>query len=564
MHTCNFNHEEALRCFEACTEADVGCAMAYWGIAYAGSSNYNNPAGLSSGFDPIQIALKIVQTDKGGSYSELERDLIEAMATRSSAESKAAADPTKMAFGNTPELNKNFSDAMSRLYDKYNSDLDVIALYAESLMVLNPWTMWVKQEVEESAEVTIVPADGNTLVVKDILERAMGLAGGMEHPNILHLYCHLMELSDDPVAAMAAADVLRNRLPLAGHLIHMASHIDIWAGHYKEALAANVAAIAADEATADYTGSVYLGYLFHNIHMAAWAAMFTGQADIAMDMARKLSDMLPPGDETSGVKLMLQGVIPIGAMFLEPYTIIKWHVMIRFGRWDDIIAEPRNEDPALYPTGLTAAHYARGIAFASKGMVSQAEDEQAKYLEGMKNPAMQGRKIHNNFMISDEAPCLLKVGAAMLAGEIEYRKGNFDTAFEHLREAVSLDTGLAYDEPWGWMVPARHALGALLLEQGHTREATEVFRADLQMYPSNMWGLLGLHQCLSKAGDPEAMEVKRQYDRASSLATTKPAATCFCAKAAGARSLVKTGFHTPSVPRGVPPEEAAAARNGWT
>ncbi|CAM9191045.1 unnamed protein product [Hapterophycus canaliculatus] len=428
---------------------------------------------------------------------------------------------------------------MAWLYNKYNNNLDVIALYAESLMVLNPWRLWVKQQAEGSNEVAILPTDGKTLVVKEILERAMELPGGMEHPIVLHLYCHLMELSKDPVAAMPAAHVLRSRFPLAGHLIHMASHIDVWAGHYKEALAANLAAIAADEATVRYTGQDLLGYRLHNIHMAVWAAMFTGQADVALKTARKLSDLLPPGDASSGVKLMWNDVIPIGAMYLEPYSTTKWHVMIRFGLWDDIIAEPRNEDPNLYPTGLTAAHYARGIAFASKGLVAQAEEEQARYSEGMKNPAIVGRKIHNNFMISDEAPCLLKVGEAMLAGEIEYRKGNFDTAFDHLREAVRLDTGLAYDEPWGWMVPARHALGALLLEQGHIREATEVFRADLKMYPSNMWGLLGLHQCLAKAGDPEAMEVKQRYEEASSLATTKPAATCFCAKAAGAISLVK-------------------------
>ncbi|CAN0528360.1 unnamed protein product, partial [Ectocarpus sp. 12 AP-2014] len=121
-------------------------------------------------------------------------------------------------------------------------------------------------------------------------------------------------------------------------------------------------------------------------------------------------------------------------------------------------------------------------------------------------------------IVSDEAPCLFKVGEAMLAGKIEYRKGNFETAFEHLREAVRLDTSLVYGEPWGWMVPSRHALGALLLEQGHIQEATEVFRADLTMYPSNMWGLLGLNQCLDKAGDPEAVEVKRRYDEASSAA----------------------------------------------
>ncbi|CAM9477756.1 unnamed protein product [Ectocarpus fasciculatus] len=451
-----------------------------------------------------------------------------------------------MFFGNTPELNVSFSDAMARLYDKYADDLDVAALYSESLMVLNPWAMWVRQDAEATGEAEIVPVNGSTLIVKDVLERAMKMPGGMEHPGILHLYCHLMELSNDPIAAMPAADILRHNFRHAGHLIHMASHIDIWAGHYKAALDTNFTAMAADEATVENTGvetSFFKGYRIHNVHMAVWAAMFTGQQDVAVETARKLSAMLSPGDENRqavtytfvGIQFMLQGLIPV-AIFWEPYTLVKWHAMIRFGMWDEIIAEPRDEDPALYPTGLTTAHYARGIAFASKGLVAEAEEEQAKYLEGMKNPALVGRMVHNNLIVSDEGPCLFKVGEAMLAGEIEYRKGNFETAFEHLREAVRLDTSLVYDEPWGWMVPSRHALGALLLEQGHIQEATEVFRADLKMYPSNMWGLLGLSQCLDKAGDPEAVEVKRRYDEASSAATSKPAATCFCAKVAGATS----------------------------
>ena len=52
-----------------------------------------------------------------------------------------------------------------------------------------------------------------------------------------------------------------------------------------------------------------------------------------------------------------------------------------------------------------------------------------------------------------------------LSGEIEYRRGALDAAFVHLRASVKLDDDLPYDEPWGWMQPTRHALGALLLEQ---------------------------------------------------------------------------------------------------
>eukprot|EP00752_Nemacystus_decipiens_P005024 g4564.t1 len=537
MHIANFNHLAADECFKSCIAVEPDCAMAWWGIALAGSSNYNFPTGRSSGFDPIQRALEIAQA-KASKFSELEMDLIEAMATRSSAESKAAFNPAEMNFGNTPELNQSYADAMAKLSDKYPDDLDVTALYAESLMVLNPWALWVKQPGDPSE---IAPRDGKTLVAKTLLERAMGLPGGMDHPIVLHMYCHLMELSNDPLAAVPAAESLRTKFPHAGHLIHMASHIDIWGGCYKAALDANIASIAADQAILKCTGDDsegYAGYRIHSIHMAVWAAMFTGQADATLKTARQLEDMLPPGDATSGVQCMMHGVFPVGALYLEPYSAIKWHAMIRFGLWDAIIAEPLPANADLYPTGVATAHYARGIAFASQGLIAQAEEEQAKYVEGM-STGLEGRKIHNNFIMSDEEPCLFKVGEAMLAGEIEYRKGNFDTAFEHLRKAVRLDTGLVYDEPWGWMVPSRHALGALLLEQDHVEEANQVFREDLKMYPKNMWGLLGLYQCLERAGkegDPEAVEVKKSYESAASLASSKPRATCFCAKAAGAAS----------------------------
>src|SRR5262252_8002810 len=75
-----------------------------------------------------------------------------------------------------------------------------------------------------------------------------------------------------------------------------------------------------------------------------------------------------------------------------------------------------------------------------------------------------------------------------------------------LRRAVELDDALPYDEPWGWMQPTRHALGALLLEQGRVADAEAVYRSDLGydgklsracQHPDNLWSLHGLHECLA-------------------------------------------------------------------
>ena len=131
---------------------------------------------------------------------------------------------------------------------------------------------------------------------------------------------------------------------------------------------------------------------------------------------------------------------------------------------------------------------------------------------------------------------ILAVAAEMVKGEIAYRKGEFDAAFAHLRKSVELDDNLPYDEPWGWMQPTRHALGALLLEQG--QEAKSVYRADLGLdgtlsrccqHPENVWSLHGLHECLVRLGKhAEAGIIKGKLNVASAWADVPIKSSCFC------------------------------------
>jgi tetratricopeptide (TPR) repeat protein len=117
----------------------------------------------------------------------------------------------------------------------------------------------------------------------------------------------------------------------------------------------------------------------------------------------------------------------------------------------------------------------------------------------------------------------------MLEGEIEYRKGNHDRAFELLRLAVLRDDALKYDEPWGWMQPVRHALGALLLEQGRIEEAEKVYREDLVRHPENGWALHGLAECLKRSGrGGESRQVLTRFDKAFQRADIKLTGSCFC------------------------------------
>ena len=538
-HMLNYNHEEAIACFQKCTELDPDCAMAWWGIAYCLSSNYNWSPGLGSGHDPIQQAMSL--KDK---CTELEQDLINALAERHSEEARDAADPSVLNMGNSPELNIAFADAMAPLYEKYKGNLDVTAIYVEALMNLKAWQLWDKNT--KTGEIT--PADDNTLLLVKVLEDAFESSDEAKvHPAICHLYCHALELSPFPERALPAADVLRTRMPGLGHLVHMPSHIDAWVGQWKEAIDCNIAAVEADDRYVEITGNesqFYKFYRMHNHHFVVWCAMFDGQYETALKYARKAVETLPAGDTNSGVQFMLAGVIPMGAIFLESYVTMPWHVMIRFGKWNEILNEPLHTDRDVFPAAIATQHYARGVAYASMGMVPEAEAEQVLFKEALQNPALAGRVLHNNLMYQDpsEGPCILLVNDAILDGEIEYRRqylakekgqhADFTVAFDHLRRGVDLSLNLAYNEPWGQMQPVRHILGALLLEQGEVEEAEAVYRADIDLWKDNMWGLLGLKLCLEARGDTsgELEKVTSQFEERSSRADIIPAKTCFCAQ----------------------------------
>ncbi|MBD38610.1 MAG: hypothetical protein CMB10_06350 [Euryarchaeota archaeon] len=538
-HMLNYNHEQAIACFSKVTELDPTCAMAWWGIAYCLSSSYNWSAGLGPGYDAIQQAISL----KDG-CSELEQDLIMALSKRHTKEARDNANPAALNMGNSPELNQAFADAMAPLYEKYNGNLDVTAIYVEALMNLNPWTLWNK----DASTGEITPVDDSTLMLIKIMEDAFESSEEAKvHAALCHLYCHALELSPFPERALPAADVLRTLMPGCGHLVHMPSHIDAWVGQWKEAMDCNIAAVEADDHYVELTGNesqFYKFYRMHNHHFVVWCAMFEGQYETAMKYARKAAATLPAGDENHGVRFMLAGVIPMGAIFLESYVTMPWHVMIRFGKWDEILAEPMQTEKDAFPATIATQHYARGVAYASKGMVPEAEAEQVLFKEALTNPALAGRLMHNNLMYQDpaEGPSILNVNAAILEAEIEYRRQflakangedyDFTAAFDELRRGVDLSLNLAYNEPWGQMQPVRHILGALLFEQGEIEEAEAVYRADIELWKDNMWGLLGLKLCLEARGDaPEELaEVTALFNERSSRADIRPAKTCFCAQ----------------------------------
>jgi tetratricopeptide (TPR) repeat protein len=413
---------------------------------------------------------------------------------------------------------------MRKVFKAYPDDLEVRAVFAESIMNETPWQMW-DLRTGKAAE------GAGTEECRTVLEYALNnIPASWDHPGLLHLYVHLMEMSPFPQLGLRAGDRLREIAPDSGHLIHMPTHLDVLCGHYHDVLVYNHKALVADRKFLAYSNDpgVYLIYVIHNFHFAIYGAMFLGQYTPAMAAAEELIATVP--------EAVLRIESPPMADFLEGYLTMKQHVLVRFGKWREIIAQKLPQDQQLYCSNVAMMHYAKAVAHSALGNVGEAEAEKALFMTA-KTCVPESRRVHNNTVVD-----LLGVAEEMLNGELEYRKGNYEAGFAHLRRAVERDDALPYDEPWGWMQPARHALGALLLEQGHIEEAEAVYRSDLGLdgklsracqHPDNLWSLHGLHECLTRRGEKiEAALIKQRLDLAVARAEIPIRASCFCRRMA--------------------------------
>lgn len=509
-----FNHGEAVACFERALEHDPNCAMAVWGIAFATGPNYNKLWPDFGEEERVEClarcraeSRRAVELAAGG--SNLEQMLCAALVTRFPLEGE-----------DYEAWNDLYSDAMRPVYAAHSGHLDVVTFFADSMMCRTPWALWDLDTGEMSE-------GASTLEIIEVIEGALGRdEAAWRHPGLLHMHVHVMEMSPHPERALKSGDALYRTMPDSGHLRHMPTHIDVLCGNYQDVVERNHAAVVADRAFVEKEGvfNFYSGYRVHDYHFKAYGAMFLGQYQPAIEAAEEMNATIP--------RELLEVGNPPYADWLEAYVPIKQHVLIRFGKWEEILAQPLPDDPDLYCVTTATIRYTRCVAYAATNRVAEAEAERELFYEALER-VPDSRRLFNN-----TARDILAVAEQMLLGELEYRKGNYDVAFDHLRRSVDLDDHMPYDEPWAWMQPTRHALGALLMEQGHYEEAEAVYRADLGLddtlrrpcqHPGNVWSLHGLHECLVRRGETaEARILKQQLDLASARCDVPVRASCYC------------------------------------
>ena len=466
-----FNHEAAIKSFERAAQLDPNLAMAYWGIALAFGPNINHPMDSEAHKAAYAALQKAVALSPEA--SAVDRAYIDALSRRYSASTDADIMALQVAY----------KDAMKALVQRYPNDTDAAVLYAESLMDLNPWKFWAPDGT---------PADG-TLELVAVLERV--LARQPTHIGANHYYIHAVEASPHPDKALSSAKRLETLAPSAGHLVHMPAHTYIRTGQYLEAARANVIAARADErlVKAGVESFYLIGYYGHNLHFLAVSNAFAGNSRAAIAAANKLYEVEAPRIKE----------VP----FVDPFLFTPALMLVQFGRWDEVLALP---EPAFEAPITTAIwHFARTLAFAGKGRADDAQSERAKFLDAAGTLSKTMEYGNNN------AAALVAVARPYLDGRLALMAGDDAAATSFLRQAVAAEDALTYDEPPGWYLPSRNALGVALVRAGDFAAAEQVFRDELALHPESGRALFGLRTAFAGQGrDKEAAALNGRLRRA--------------------------------------------------
>jgi tetratricopeptide (TPR) repeat protein len=478
-----FNHAEAIRSFREAARLDPNCAMCWWGVAFALGTNINLPM-QQDAVAPAWAALEKARSLEPHASVE-ERAWIEALAARYSDDPKAER----------PKLDEAFAQAMGKLWRDYPDDLDAGVFYAEAMMDTQPWDYWQADGVTPKGHATEIVS-----TLEGILKREPA------HPGALHLYIHAVEATTTPERAEKAADLLEPLMPQSGHIVHMPSHIYYRVGRYEDAVKVNEAAAKQDETyitTCKAQGYYPLAYYSHNIHFLWTSSEMMGREAAARDAARRVVAAAAAGAP------MAESLPPI-----QRYLFVPLVTDIRFGHWDEALAEPRPAADLKIDTSMSL--YARGFAFANKHRLADAKKDRA-LLQAM---------IDKHEFAGVEAAVpgaeMAAIGVALLDGEIARVSGDLNRAVAAFQKASTLEHNIPYTEPPYWHQPVSHILGAALLQAHRPAEAEVVYRDSLKNYRIDGWALFGLAQALDAQGKKaEADQVRQEFASAWRLADTK-------------------------------------------
>ena len=525
-----FHHELAHQQFTALVQRSPDCALGHWGLAYSCAPFYNRPWSwftdsqkrytAETGYLALQKAQSLLQNHATDSTTDnnLQRGLIKNLQLLF--RSIDPADEQTFLL-----WQYEYADAMQELVNHHQTHPDIVSLTAEALLTRTPWQLWDLQNGEALPDSKAADA---IELIESCLQKKQQTT--QQHPGLLHMHVHALEMSSEPERAVQSAEGLRDLLKLSEtvppHLPHMATHIDVLTGEFQLAIETNQQAAEIDKDIVQQADEFYLISRLHNLHLMLFCAMLTGRWQESQQAQQQIEQLALESDTDNSEDLL--------AVSIEGFYANRVHAEIRFGQWQAVTNATNRVDKkfAHSPYAVALNHYSRTVALANLRDKSEA-------LKALKAFEAARREVPAWYLINNNpADDILTVAQYMMEGEYNYHNGGRNRGLQLLQLAVKASDDLSYCEPWPWMHPPRHALGALLLDQNRIDEATLVYETDLGMrgdlprclqHPGNVWALKGLEECYKRLNQKPALEkISSMLSAATAYADVEIDSSCFC------------------------------------
>ena len=524
---------KALKCFQKAIHLDGFCAMAHWGVSFSTCDLIVQAVKLwqlkqlSSSqiayLDQLREQARVageraddLLENKHGQPNSVERELIHVTLARN----------TYSGYSQFTNACEQWADAIGELSERNPNDAELAFFYAQALLSLYQFQQHENPDIasrtytnlNNTSNITNIPkihnlnlpasdSRGNLHLnfqnyIQQILPRFP------KHVGLLSLYSlSLATRSEDEIRAnLSKLRSLTTLCPQLSYPLHLPLRLRARIGQYTQVIGEVEKAIRADRVYANHSGRDYEhtgAYLTalqraEKYHILTLCAMQSGQSAVALkgatDLAQEITLPAPSSDsDDSPIPHPL-------AVFIEPLLGLKIHVLLRFGRWKEILQESVPAVDGSRPFTRAVVLYGRVVALASLERVAEAKAEYEVLL-----PALQQIPASTS-LFGLSVTAVTKIMDRVASAHVSFRQGHAEESFVSFRQAMVLEDSLRVDNNLHrrliWPESVRHTLGALLLHCKQTNEACHLYINDLLTSPDNIWALYGLYQCYNFS-DPQ-------------------------------------------------------------
>src|ERR1022692_1031924 len=321
----SFAYTAAENAFEGVGELDPRCAMAHWGMAMTYFHQLWDPPIVPA---TMSIAQKEIQrAQQMGAGSERERQFINALGLM-------YRDGDTVPY-RTRAL--NYERAMGDLAAENRKNTEAQVFYALALLANASPTDQTHARQKQAAHLL------------EPLYRAYPY-----HPGIPHYLIHAYDNAELAPRGLPAARAYSRIAPSAPHALHMPSHIFTRLGLWQDSIASNLAARSAAHQHGD------TGEELHAMDYLVYAYVQSGRDQEAARVIQQLIAMpsLSMGDFKIGYAA----------------TAMPVRCIVERQQWSEAV-KIVNPPDAAQPQVLAIAVWARGLGFARKGQIEEADKE---------------------------------------------------------------------------------------------------------------------------------------------------------------------------------------------